>query len=928
MSKLIENQQDELKTSNQDFLWLGEFKSDSNNKLLGLLDNWETEKKKKFIFKLKILLKYDICKKNITNSLQAFIDKYIIGEIISRKVEEDLSKERYKIDSLRKNQLIHANSFNLHKTNYEISKYIENQISIKDIELLQSNIIIQINKLALFLKRYSAYLWQDIFSDKKQLILDKNTFTLKWMDLLFDAYFTVYSYKKLDNELLEHIRSIMEIIYVMQKVLIYINFSSLLNEICFPGPIKKEQEQKLLGLFALLRFLINKEKELSSTSIDKKFLLSITWLDSINNDLVKDFWNSIFIDDLKSVDEKNRNKILSALLVGPKFLLKLKKLDNPLYNYLKLCHETQLDKVIEFFKTNKIEYTQEQFLFIFENNLCESKIATKKDWLERAKTLFDNWILIEDIKRLNCEQFETLSFEKEINNTKNLVNLFLDDSEKHNEYQLFLEEKESLSEKLKFIHQSASWYEELLNLANLDFTHFNNSKDYIQKINQLFLDNDLHNVYERNKKLLVWEKYNIEQLDELYLLFQWLENRTLWKLLFMFFELSLEEVTYLKRFFYKFKWEKKDYDYILINKFIEKIFKTKELIDMYMEEDKLYSLSYIIWEIKNEINTQNTKALLDSKNSYTQLDLSEDDIYLRDRFKSSEEFEVIKKILQWINWYKKDFVAWIKTKKAINYIQLKNIYDLMNFFITRWIKSFSNIKLYFKLCYDLWEDISCIEFINNTFLNTSKFEKTEEIKNHILEYLKTRDSKILLDYSDKIIKLSNINANNSLDEVLLSTYEEWNIEKMNDLWHELSQIIDNIYDKLNPKILSSTINKASWTWTWSSTNAFRKIFIAELLLKQWESYSDYFKRISIINLRDVADLSLPDELNRKMFETFYNSSLDQSYMFFESLSELSQVIQRYQDENDRIEISRLLNKFKDLVDEWVKKFIKKYKNID
>lgn len=862
-------------------------KNDSNNKVLGLLDNWNAKNKKKFIFKLKILLKYDICKKNITNSLQSFIDKYIIGEIITRKVNDDLSKRRYKIDSLKKNQLIHANSFNSHKLNYEISRYIETPINIKDIELLQSNVITHINKLALFLKKFSAYLWRDIFSDKKQLILDENTFTLKGMDLLFDAYFVLYSYKKLDNELLEHIRSIMEIIYIMQKVLIYINSSSLLNEIWTPGPISYGQEQKLLWLFALLRLLINKEKELSSTSIDKKFLLSITWLDSISNDLVKDFWNSVFIDDLKSIEEKKRNKIVSALLVWPKFLLRLKKLDNQLYNYLKLLDNDKLDKVIKFFINNKIEFTQEQFLFIFENNLCESKIVTKKEWLEKAKTLFDNWILIENIKKLNCEQFEILYFEKEINNTKNLVNLFLDDPWKHNEYQLFLEEKELLREKLKFIHKSVSWYEELLNLINSDFTDFNNSKDYVQKINQLFLDNDLHNIYERNKKLLALENCNIEQLDELYLLFQWLDDRTLWKLLFKIFKLTWEEIIYLKRFFYKFRWEKKDYDYLLINKFIEKIFKTKELIDMYIEDVKWYSLAYIIWEIKNEINTQNTKFFLDSKNNYIQQDLSEEDIYLSDRFKNSDELVIAKKIFQWLNWYKKDFIAWIKTKKEINYIQLKNMYDLMNFFTTRWIKSFSNIKMYFKLCYDLWENISCLEFINNTFLNIQKFDKTEEIKYHILEYLKTWDSKILLDYCDKIIKLSNTNANNSLDEILLSEYNEWNVEKINIFWYELSQIIENIYDKLNPKILSSTINKTSWTWTWSSTNAFRKIFIAELLLKQWESYFDYFKRIFTINWRDIAELSLPDELNRKMFETFYNSSLDQSYIFFEALSELS-----------------------------------------
>lgn len=924
MTKLTLNQQDELKTSNQDYLWLCALKNDSNNKVNDLLDNWVADNKKKFIFKLKILLKYDICKKNITNSLQAFIDKYIIGEIISRKVNEDLSKERYKIDNLRKNQLIHANSFNLHKSNYEISRYIENKINIKDIELLQSNIIIQINKLALFLKRYSAYFWQDIFSDKKQLILDKNTFTLKWMDLLFDAYFIVYSYKKLDNELLEHIRSIMEIIYIMQKTLIYINSSSLLNEICFPGPINQEQEQKLLGLFSLFRLLINKEKELSNTSIDKKFLLSITWLDSISNELVKDFWNSVFIDDLKNVEEKNRNKILSALLVGPKFLLKQKKLDNLLYNYLKWCSETKLDKIIIFFKTNKIEFTQEQYLFIFENNLCESKIVSKKEWLEKAKSLFDNWILIEAIKKLNCEQFETLSFEKEINNTKNLVNLFLDDSEKHNEYQLFLEEKESLSEKLKFIHQSASWYEELLNLANLDFTHFNNSKDYIQKINQLFLDNDLHNVYERNKKLLVWEKYNIEQLDELYLLFQWLDDRTLWKILFKFFELNLEETIYLKRFFYKFKGEKKDYEYLLINKFIEKIFKTKELIDMYIDDDKQYSLSYIIWEIKNEINTQIAKNFLDSKNNYSQLDLSEEDIYLSDRFKNNEELVVVKKILQWTNWYKKDFIAWIKTIKEINYIKLKNIYDLMNFFITRWIKSFSNIKLYFKLVYDLWNDSNLIDFINKTFVDINEFKDVKEIKKMIKIYLISKDEKIILDYYDKITKLSEIKFNNKSDKILANIFEKWDLEKINQIWEMISHIINNIYNWLNPKNLCSNIHNDSWTWTWSSSNVFRRVFLDELLIKSWESYNDYFKRVIIINWRDIAGWVLPDEWNRKSFDMAYYCSLDQNYMFFEALSELSQVIKRYQDENDKIEISKLLIKYNNLFDDWVKKFNKKY----
>jgi hypothetical protein len=50
------------------------------------------------------------------------------------------------------------------------------------------------------------------------------------MDLLFDALFVIYSYKKLNSELLEHIKNIMEIIYIMQKVLVYINTSSLLMQ--------------------------------------------------------------------------------------------------------------------------------------------------------------------------------------------------------------------------------------------------------------------------------------------------------------------------------------------------------------------------------------------------------------------------------------------------------------------------------------------------------------------------------------------------------------------------------------------------------------------------------------------------------------------------------------------------------------------------
>jgi hypothetical protein len=78
------------------------------------------------------------------------------------------------------------------------------------------------------------------------------------------------------------------------------------------------------------------------------------------------------------------------------------------------------------------------------------------------------------------------------------------------------------------------------------------------------------------------------------LIFKGLDDRTLGKLLFKIFKLSLDEIIYIKRFFSKFKGEKKDYDYILNNKFILNILKNKEFIDMYIEDEKSYSLTYII----------------------------------------------------------------------------------------------------------------------------------------------------------------------------------------------------------------------------------------------------------------------------------------------------------------------------------------------
>jgi hypothetical protein len=74
-------------------------------------------------------------------------------------------------------------------------------------------------------------------------------------------------------------------------------------------------------------------------------------------------------------------------------------------------------------------------------------------------------------------------------------------------------------------------------------------------------------------------------------------------------------------------------------------------------------------------------------------------------------------------------------------------------------------------------------------------------------------------------------------------------------------------------------------------------------------------RLVLINWREVADSMLPDELNRKLFKNAYNSSLDENYMFFEALSEFSSVIQRFQNDNDKIEISNLQNKFNSLLND-------------
>lgn len=901
--------------------WLDTLSWESKLLVNDLLNSWEVISKKSFIFNLKKLLKDSICKNSKNNSLVAFIDKYILWEIISSKIQLASPKFRYKINSLRKNQLVHASNFNLYKLNHDAAKYIEKQITLKDIEILQSNLIIHINRLASFLKKFSAYVWDDIFGDKKQFVLDENTFTLNGMELLFEAYYVIYSHKKINGELLEHIKKIMELVYLLHKVLVHINLSTFLIEINWIVKPNVNQQKRLIGLFALMRYLINKEKELAKESLEKNFLLNISWLKTVNIDRVKYFWSSIFIDDLKSIEKTKRNKIIWIILIWPKFLLNLKNADNALYNYIKKSNLEHLDKIFTFFENAKIEFTQEQYLYIFENDLFESRLVSNKDWLEKSKKMYDNWIEIEKIKTLNCEQLDVLFLEEEIEKVKFLVESFLEFDNNHELYLLYLEENKNLKESLKHIHKNANWYEELSFLSNLKYEEINDIREYINKINWLFLDNDLYKVLDRNKRYLSWENNSIDELDELYIILNWLEDKILWKLLSKIYRLSRQDFVYIKEVFTKFKWWKNDYKYFLDKESISKILKNKDLIDLYINDKWEYSLAEIISDIEDETFRQNNKSKEVVK--YENLEISEEELYLKTRFQNKEEFEMSKKIIDNLNWYRKDFVSWVKKKKNINYLQLKNIYDLMNFFISRDVKSFTNLKEFFNLAYNLWDENKCIDFIHNIFRNINDFKDINELKKVIKSFLETRNEMLLLNYHNRITKLNWIVVNNNIDIYLAKIFEDWNQVEINNIWEEISQIISHIFELLHPSFLTSTKHNDSWKWTWKSSYTIRKIYIEPLLKNDKESLEEYFNRIILINWRDISISIIPDEINRKSYKMAQNCALDQDFMFFEALEQLSKIIQRYQDENNKLEIWKLQNTYDNLLKDIKKSLLKK-----
>ncbi len=678
----------------------------------------------------------------------------------------------------------------------------------------------------------------------------------------------------------------------------------------------------------------------------------------VKKEIIEKFWNSKIIREIYKINNiEEKRKITEIVFLEEKRFMGENEIQSPkLYNNFSK-NTGQLEKIKTFFKNNNTNLlTENDLIFIFENDLFEEKIITEEESSKQSSETIENikktidilWNnIVEEIKKIDLENLKKIFAISYIFDNKEKLKVLLKNPEKIDDFLELERLKKNLKDDLIFLDKEKWYYKELEKLLDEK-----SKENFNKELISIYSKNNLKNLIYKNKEILIEYKedekgYFVEFLHFL--------RRKIGNIR------TEEQIEFKKN--KKNNWDKKDVkntekkynrnqkeklEYILIEIFkgenegidiiveiLEKIIFEKDVslekIEDYFKDIVKYDrelINELLWEnkwitLKKLYSLINTERILENYRTKMKDFYDDDEIKIildisKNNTKKLELFLNIWKILNKEN--KENFLLLID--KNIQVKDLQNLYNIFNI-LKRYNLTEINL-LYFleKLDLENKELVDNINILYKTFKNI-KIEFQNWNKQAFVEDLQ----KFLEDWNNKIINKYieqvwiQIKLENELDKNLVVVLNKNIEEEIEKTVNQIEKLLSNIFEKFHTSKTSSTkalkLSSTSnfWTWSWSYTRKIRKVL--NILKKQsWEKNIDYLNRIKIINFHTFYDNSF---ITDNQVSNIINNSENKNLGFFDALDNFSRnVIDKIKIHNSE-DITKLSSYFDGIIKEELKK---------
>jgi hypothetical protein len=194
-----------------------------------------------------------------------------------------------------------------------------------------------------------------------------------------------------------------------------------------------------------------------------------------------------------------------------------------------------------------------------------------------------------------------------------------------------------------------------------------------------------------------------------------------------------------------------------------------------------------------------------------------------------------------------------------------------------------------------------------------------EFKWIVLKYIKNNKQTIIDDYLAKE-KPKEVEVKNNYDRELLKILEEWDEEKINELWKKIEKMINALISLFSPRRTSSMKHNNTGRWSWTFTEIIDNYFIRRLKKEENESYPNYIERIYTFSWLNINNFYNKNDLDREkqlVIESIEKNTFWKQYLF-ENLENLRWIILDVS--NRQIDLSQLKEIYKNILKNEFAKF--------
>lgn len=817
-------------------------KSDINKCKQFWLNYYEEEDKKAFFESLK--------KENELNNDELLFSEY------SKEIEEDNSeKNLYKIAFINKKFLNTDKLKNINNENFTQSLY-------HIIDLYKKHI-----------DDFLKYLeWVN------QYYFDLNDIELNSLNDLF-FYWTKYELDDIYEIYLNKINT------KINWILVVMIYFKILESII-------EEDSYIENCLTVLLLIEN--IKINDISFENESIKFHIWKPKMSNNDINTLKKSfIFKNKIINYNE-NKNKLFSIFLSKKKLFLSEDKIYyKKLFDFIIIQDSEKLCSIEEFLnKYFKKDYTENDLLFIFENNLEDFELIKEQVNIEniwKIIKLYNDKFEIHKIKSVWVEWFNKIyefyeSWDLDISN----LDEYLVDFNTFNSFILYKSFIKKKINNLKYFRKNNEEYKREYELSEISFTNFLNlSQKKLNDIDTERLINKLNNILlEENIELYINDYYFLlEKIEKI-------KSKTKGKK-----EKKKEKEK--KNIFIKNFFQSNSEDEIkLVISILERVdisssntFESLEqninLIIKYksLAEEKLIDNDYnpkFLKHISEYLNNENQQDFYKSefKNLWIDDELIDDILRI---YNSDNSLKLLLYILEKLKLNDLDDLSLLLSEKLIYFDRLKIItnslsliekynldYDAVLEFIEYIIKKE-------KFNYDI--ELERNNFLRETLSKYKKWNWNSWIKILIIDFLK--DEKSEDDLKNEIEKFEKIEIilNNKFDKSIFEIIKNKNEDKAEMFSSKINQFINNITQDFNSaQSHSQAVDFVKWNWKY--TNIIRKKLLQRLKKLNSETYLEHIERIKILNFNTFFMWS--ENLSWDT-ENIMKSSADINLPFFESL---------------------------------------------